>query len=75
MFIVGPEGEESSKVEFKYQNDDGSENSKPVIITSIDKEGVVTTTAHAKDSGLQILEGILDKPLNNEGDNYAKYLY
>jgi hypothetical protein len=75
MFIVGPEGQESSKVEFKYQNDDGSENSKPVIITSIDKEGVITTTAHAKTLGLQILEGILDKPINNDGDNYAKYLY
>ena len=75
IFTVGPKGEESSKVEFKYQNADGSENPKPVIITSMNKEGVITTTAHAKEAGLKILEGLLDQPLNNEGDTYANYLY
>lgn len=75
LFTVGPEGEESSKVEFKYQNDDGSENPKPIIITSMNNEGVITTTAHSKTAGLTILEGLLDKPINNEGDTYGKYLY
>ena len=75
LFTVGPEGEESSKVEFKYQNDDGSENPKPIIITSINNEGVITTTAHSKTEGLTILEGLLDKPINNDGDTYGKYLY
>jgi len=75
IFTVGPKGEESSKVEFKYQNDNGSENSKPIIITSMNSEGVITTTAHAKAEGLKILEGLLDQPINNEGDTYAKYLY
>lgn len=75
LFTVGPEGEESSKVEFKYQKDDGSENPKPIIITSMSNEGVITTTAHSKEAGLTILEGLLDKPINNEGDTYGKYLY
>tara|TARA_R110001599_G_scaffold2594_10_gene14099 strand:- start:271 stop:2811 length:2541 start_codon:yes stop_codon:yes gene_type:complete len=75
IFTVGPEGEESSKVSFKYQNDDGSENSKPIIITSQNDEGIITTTAHGKEAGLKILEGLLDKPINNEGDTYGKYLY
>ena len=75
IFTVGPEGEETSKVEFKYQNADGSENPKPIIITSMNSEGIITTTAHNKTKGLEILEGLLDKPINDEGDTYAKYLY
>ena len=75
IFTVGPEGKETSKVEFKYQNADGSENPKPIIITSMNSEGIITTTAHNKTKGLEILEGLLDKPINDEGDTYAKYLY
>jgi len=38
-------------------------------------EGIITTTAHSKAKGLEILEGLLDKPLTTDGDTYAKYLY
>ena len=41
----------------------------------MNNEGVITTTAHSKTAGLEILEGLLDKPINNEGDTYGKYLY
>ena len=75
IFTVGPKGEESSKVEFKYKNEDGSENSKPIIITSMNDEGVITTTSHSKAKGLEILERLLDQPLTTDGDTYAKYLY